>query len=125
VARQAGRRAGVPFRRSLFDTVVVKEWRLIARDPHLISQVLLQLVYLAAAAVPDPAQERRRRAGVGAGLACCAASLTGSLAWIIVSAEDAPDLLQSSPAPDARSPGQAGGRRSCRRCCWWRCRCCG
>lgn len=33
-------------RGSLFDTVVVKEWRLIARDPHLISQVLLQLVYL-------------------------------------------------------------------------------
>ena len=35
------------FGRPLFDVVVRKEWRLIARDPHLLSQVLLQLLYLA------------------------------------------------------------------------------
>jgi ABC-2 type transport system permease protein len=86
------------FRRSLFDTIVVKEWRLIARDPHLISQVLLQLIYLAPLlllilrnkAAPGPA--------IGAGLALLCSSLTASLAWITVSAEDAPDLLLSSPA---------------------------
>jgi ABC-2 type transport system permease protein len=100
-ARAAGKPAGelrLRFRRSLFDTVVVKEWRLIARDPHLISQVLLQLVYLAPLlflilrhnGTPGPA--------IGAGLAALSSSLAGSLAWIIVAAEDAPDLLRSSPA---------------------------
>jgi ABC-2 type transport system permease protein len=86
-------------RSSLFDTVVIKEWRLIARDPHLISQVLLQLVYLLpllfvilrGAATPLPS--------IGAALPLLCSSLTASLAWIMVSAEDAPDLLLSSPAP--------------------------
>src|SRR5206468_1473883 len=88
----------VRVRRSLFDTIVVKEWRLILRDPHLISQVLLQLVYmlplffliLRGAATPGPA--------IGAGLTLLCASLAASLAWIVISGEDAPDLLLSSPA---------------------------
>lgn len=88
----------VAVRRSLFDTIVIKEWRLIARDPHLISQVLLQLVYLLplfvlilrGADTPGPA--------IGAGLTALCASLASSLAWIVISAEDAPDLLLSSPA---------------------------
>ena len=86
------------FRRSLFDTVVVKEWRLIARDPHLIAQVLLQLIYLLPLlflilrnGTAGPAL------GTGLTMLCC--SLTGSLAWIVLSAEDAPDLLLSAPAP--------------------------
>jgi ABC-2 type transport system permease protein len=85
-------------RRGLFDTIVIKEWRLIARDPHLISQVLLQLVYLLplfflilrGADTPGPA--------IGAGLTLLCASLASSLAWIVISGEDAPDLLLSSPA---------------------------
>lgn len=85
-------------RRSLFDTIVVKEWRLIARDPHLISQVLLQVVYLVPlffvmlshASSPNPA--------IGAGVTVLCASLAASLAWIVISGEDAPDLLLSSPA---------------------------
>lgn len=85
-------------RRSLFDTIVVKEWRLIVRDPQLISQVLLQLIYLLPLFVlvmrggdtPGPA--------IGAGMTLLCASLASSLAWIVISAEDAPDLLLSSPA---------------------------
>jgi ABC-2 type transport system permease protein len=86
------------FRGSLFDTVVVKEWRLIARDPHLIAQVLLQLIYL----VPLLFLVMRGDAAgpaLGAGLTLLCSSLTGSLAWIVISAEDAPDLLLSAPAP--------------------------
>jgi ABC-2 type transport system permease protein len=100
-ARAAPRPSGAVafrFRRSLFDTVVVKEWRLIARDPHLISQVLLQLVYLAPLLFLILRRNEAPGPAIGAGLALLCSSLTGSLAWIIVSAEDAPDLLQSSPA---------------------------
>jgi ABC-2 type transport system permease protein len=94
------------FRRSLFDTVVVKEWRLIARDPHLISQVLLQLVYLVPLLFLILRKNDSPGPAIGAGLALLCSSLTSSLAWIIVSAEDAPDLLQSSPAA-ARTIGLA------------------
>ena len=86
------------FRRSLFDTVVVKEWRLILRDPHLIAQVLLQLVYLAPLLFLVLRNNDAPGPMIGAGMALLCSSLTGSLAWIIVAAEDAPDLLQSSPA---------------------------
>ena len=100
-ARVQARPAGAPrfrFRASLFDTIVVKEWRLIARDPHLIAQVLLQLVYL----VPLFALILRGDAvgpALGAGLTLLCSSLTGSLGWIVLSAEDAPDLLLAAPVP--------------------------
>jgi ABC-2 type transport system permease protein len=96
-ARPAGA-VGFRFRRSLFDTVVVKEWRLITRDPHLISQVLLQLVYLAPLLFLILRHNDAPGPAIGTGLALLCSSLSGSLAWIIVSAEDSPDLLQSSPA---------------------------
>jgi ABC-2 type transport system permease protein len=100
-ARAASKPAGqlrMHFRRSLFDAVVVKEWRLIARDPHLISQILLQLVYLAPMLFLVMRHDGAPGPAIGAGLALLSSSLTASLAWLIVSAEDAPDLLQSSPA---------------------------
>jgi ABC-2 type transport system permease protein len=86
-------------RSSLFDTIVIKEWRLIARDPQLISQVLLQCIYL----LPLLFVILRNNAPFGpalaAGLALLCSSLTGGIAWIVIAAEDAPDLLHSSPAP--------------------------
>lgn len=100
-ARAVAKPAGdmrLRFRRSLFDAVVVKEWRLISRDSHLISQVLLQLVYLAPLLFLILRKNDAPGPAIGAGLALLCSSLTGSLAWIIVSAEDAPDLLHSSPA---------------------------
>jgi ABC-2 type transport system permease protein len=97
VARPAGA-VGFRFRRSLFDTVVVKEWRLIARDPHLLSQVLLQLVYLVPLLFLILRKNDAPGPAIGTGLALLCSSLSSSLAWIIVAAEDAPDLLQSSPA---------------------------
>lgn len=99
-ARVPARRAGTlrfRFRASLFDTVVIKEWRLIARDPHLIAQVLLQLVYLAPLLLLIVRGDAAGPA-LGAGLTLLCSSLTGSLAWIVISAEDAPDLLLGAPA---------------------------
>jgi len=86
-------------RRSLFDTVVIKEWRLIARDPHLISQVLLQLIYLVPMLFLILSKGAAPLPPIGAALPLLCASLTASLAWIVISAEDAPDLLRSAPAP--------------------------
>jgi len=86
------------FGRSLLHVVLRKEWRLIARDPHLLSQVLLQLLYLLPLGFLILRSEQHAAPGVGAGLTMLAASLTTSLTWIIVAAEDAPDLLQASPA---------------------------
>ena len=100
-ARAVGKPAGelrMRFGRSLFDAVVVKEWRLIARDPHLISQVLLQLVYLAPLLFLVLRHNDTPGPAIGAGLAALSSSLAGSLAWIVVAAEDAPDLLRLSPA---------------------------
>ncbi|MFZ6745706.1 putative ABC transporter permease subunit [Undibacterium sp. JH2W] len=84
------------FGRSLRSTIILKEWRLIARDPNLISQVLLQLLYIA------PLfflifKSRALLPGVASGLVFMAASLAGSLIWIIIAAEDAPDLLRAAP----------------------------
>jgi ABC-2 type transport system permease protein len=97
-APPAGGSVRFRFRRSLFDTVVIKEWRLIARDPHLISQVLLQVVYLVPLLFLILRDSSVSGPAIAAGLTLLCSSLTGALAWIVISAEDAPDLLLSSPA---------------------------
>ena len=86
------------FGRHLFEVVLRKEWRLIARDPHLLSQVLLQLLYLLPIAFLVLQSHAQAGPGVAAGLVMLSGSLTASLTWIVVAAEDAPDLLQASPA---------------------------
>ena len=86
------------FRRSLFLTVVVKEWRLTVRDPHLLSQVLLQLLFLLPLFFLVFQRTDVQVQALGAGLALLCGSLTGALAWIALSAEDAPDLLLVAPA---------------------------
>lgn len=86
------------FGRSLFETVVRKEWRLIARDPHLISQVALQLIYLLPLCFIVFRRSEIQLPAVTAGLTLLCGSLTASLAWIVVLAEDAPDLLRLAPA---------------------------
>lgn len=85
------------FGRSLTHTVLVKEWRLIVRDPQLVSQVLLQLLYMLPLCGILLTNDHAPLANVGAGLAFVCSSLTSSLAWIIIAAEHAPDLLQAAP----------------------------
>jgi ABC-2 type transport system permease protein len=86
------------FGRHLLEVVLRKEWRLIARDPHLLSQVLLQLVYLVPLGFVVLRSDGGIVPGVAAGLVILAASLTASFTWIIVAAEEAPDLLLAAPA---------------------------
>ena len=86
------------FGRGLFAVVIRKEWLLILRDPHLISQVLLQLLYLLPLCFLIFRDKAPPLGAMGAGLTMLAGSLSSSLAWIVLLAEDAPDLLQSAPA---------------------------
>jgi len=79
-------------------TLIRKEWRLILRDPHLISQVLLQLLYLIPLLLVVFKKDGSQPLVVGAGLTLLCGSLSSSLAWIVLMAEEAPDLLHSSPA---------------------------
>ena len=94
---QKGQARAARFRTGLRRNIMIKEWRLIMRDPTLISQIFLQLLYL----LPMFFVILRGNVllpGVAAAITFLAASLAGSLIWIIVSAEDAPDLLRSAPA---------------------------
>lgn len=100
-ARTPAARKGAPrhrFGRSLFKTVVFKEWRLIARDPQLLSQVLLQLLYLLPLAFLIFKGNGMQLHAIGTGVTVLCSSLAGALAWIALSAEDAPELLALSPA---------------------------
>lgn len=87
------------FGRSLFATVLMKEWRLILRDPHLISQVALQLIYLLPLCFVIFQRSDAQLPMLAIALTLLCSSLAASLAWIVVSAEDAPDLLRLAPAP--------------------------
>lgn len=86
------------FGRGLAMTVIRKEWKLIARDPQLISQVLLQLLYLLPLCFMLVFKSSTVLPGLGASLTFLCTSLTTALAWLIIAAEDAPDLLRSAPA---------------------------
>jgi ABC-2 type transport system permease protein len=77
-----------------------KEWTLLWRDPWLVSQTLMQMLYLA-----PPAVMLWRSFGSSGGafnllvpvLVMAAGQLAGGLAWLTISGEDAPDLVATAP----------------------------
>src|ERR671931_212086 len=79
-----------------------KEWTLLKRDPWLLSQTLMQVLYLL-----PPALLLWRSFGEGDGalvllvpvLVMAAGQLAGGLAWLAISGEDAPDLVATAPVP--------------------------
>lgn len=101
-ARAGGRGARRAFAAGPFLAILRKELLLIGRDAALLSQVLLRVLYL----IPTALLLSRNAAhGTGAALAggagvvaFLAGQVAGSLAWITLSAEEAPDLLAVSPA---------------------------
>ncbi|MBU1336133.1 MAG: permease [Alphaproteobacteria bacterium] len=78
----------------------IKEWRLLQRDPWLLSQTLMQILYL----VP-PALLLWMNFGDSGGafvvvvpvLVMAAGQLAGGLAWLAISGEDAHDLVVTAP----------------------------
>jgi ABC-2 type transport system permease protein len=89
-------------RRSAARTLRQKEWTLLARDPWLVSQTLMQILYLL-----PPALMLWRSYGEDTGvlivlvpvLVMAAGQLAGGLAWLAISGEDAPDLVATAPIP--------------------------
>jgi ABC-2 type transport system permease protein len=82
-----------------------KEWLLLWRDPWLMSQSLMQLLYL----LPPFFLLSRMFYGEGHSAALlvpvfimAAGQLAGGLAWLAISGEDAPDLIASAPVTAAR-----------------------
>jgi len=111
-APSAGRsRRGSEFRRtSPRQALRRKEWTLLRRDPWLVSQTLMQMLYLIPPAVLlwrsfDNGQTGSNGAYYGAYqllvpvLVMAAGQLAGGLAWLAISGEDAPDLVASAPVP--------------------------
>jgi ABC-2 type transport system permease protein len=99
VVRQ--RRWSTPFRvRSVSRVLREKEWMLLARDPWLMSQTLMQLLYLLPPAV---FLWRTFHSGTDAYvllvpvMVMAAGHLGGNLAWLSISGEDAPDLIATAP----------------------------
>jgi ABC-2 type transport system permease protein len=77
-----------------------KEWTLLRRDPWLVSQTLMQLLYL----LPPAFLLWRGFGGEGASqvllvpvLVMAAGQLAGGLAWLAISGEDAPELIATAP----------------------------
>jgi ABC-2 type transport system permease protein len=78
----------------------VKEWKLLRRDPWLMSQTLMQILYLL-----PPALLLWVNFGQNAGafvvavpvLVMAAGQLSGGLAWLAISGEDAHDLVATAP----------------------------
>ena len=99
--RVAQRHGAVNFRpRSQKQQLRVKEWKLLARDPWLLSQTLMQVLYLF-----PPALLLWINYGQSAGtyvvvipvLVMAAGQLSGGLSWLAISGEDAHDLVVTAP----------------------------
>jgi ABC-2 type transport system permease protein len=88
--------AARPFRTGLWRIVLAKELTLVARDPALIARTLLQLLYLLPLFLVL-LRKSQPPALAAAALVMLAMSLAGTLAWLTMSGEEAPELLASAP----------------------------
>ncbi|RAK60630.1 hypothetical protein DJ021_12835 [Phenylobacterium hankyongense] len=100
---RAGAAGGPAFAAGAFAVTLRKELRLLARDPALLSQVLLRVLYILPLGFVLLRQAVSHQSvvlpGSAAALVVLAGQVAGSLAWITISAEDAPDLLACAPTP--------------------------
>ncbi|MBR0779447.1 permease [Bradyrhizobium diazoefficiens] len=77
-----------------------KEFMLLWRDPWLISQSLMQLLYLVPPALllwRSFADNSEARMLITPVMVMAAGQLAGGLAWLTISGEDAPDLVATAP----------------------------
>jgi ABC-2 type transport system permease protein len=95
------------FHTGLDRTLIVKELRLLRRDPALLSQVLLRTLYVLPfgfiLARDSARHEFAALAGAVGILTFITSQVSATLAWITISAEDAPDLIASAPISLSRA----------------------
>ncbi len=91
------RRAGARFGGSPFAVLFGKELRLLGRDPELIAQIGQQLVFMVPVLALIFTDGRITPARMAAAGVFLGGALASSLAWLVIAAEDAPDLIQSAP----------------------------
>ena len=94
--------APLRFRGGVTQAIVRKEWRLILRDPQLIVQVLMQLLYLLPMVVLIFKSDSPSLPGIATAMTMVTLMLTASIAWLVIAAEDAPDLLATAPLGHGR-----------------------
>jgi ABC-2 type transport system permease protein len=103
--RQRGSRSTAFRGRSRQQALRWKEFVLLRRDPWLMSQSLMQLLYL----VPPALMLWRSFSDSSAAIVLitpvivmAAGQLAGGLAWLTISGEDAADLIATAPIPPSR-----------------------
>ena len=80
--------------------LVHKELTLIARDPWLVSQTLMQVLYLIPPAVMlwvSFGENTEISVIIAPVIVMAVGQLAGGLAWLTISGEDAPDLIATAP----------------------------
>lgn len=101
VARRPGGRSDAlaprAFRGGLGRILLVKELRLLGRDPELIAAISLQLAYMVPAFALIFIGGAVTPARLAAAAVLFAGLLPASLAWLTICGEDAPDLLAAAP----------------------------
>lgn len=100
-------RAPRPFNTNLNRVVLLKEWRMIWRNPYIISQVVISIIFfipLMFLLLRDDATNQFASLGAIATTASplIGMSLVAGLALICLSGEEAPDLLRSAPVRGPR-----------------------
>jgi ABC-2 type transport system permease protein len=92
-------------RRSPGSALRHKEWTLLIRDPWLVSQTLMQILYLLPPALMLWLSFRESGTAlvvVVPVVVMAAGQLAGGLAWLSISGEDAPDLVATAPVTARR-----------------------
>lgn len=100
----ADNRAARVFRSGLLRVLLLKEWKLILRDMQVISQALVQVLYLLPLIFIGLKSGPLNLVIIPA-LVAVASMLAGNLAWITINAEDAPELVATAPVPISRILG--------------------
>jgi ABC-2 type transport system permease protein len=82
-----------------------KEFMLLRRDPWLVSQTLMQLLYLVPPALllwRSFSDSSLAIVLIAPVVVMAAGQLAGGLGWLTISGEDAPDLVAGAPLPPSR-----------------------
>ncbi|MBU6165689.1 MAG: hypothetical protein KGQ52_06110 [Alphaproteobacteria bacterium] len=98
-AINAGRGPAARFGGSPLAVLFAKELRLLRRDPELVAQIGQQLVFMVpiiALIFTGGSITPGRLAAAGVFVS---GALASSLAWLVIAAEDAPDLIAAAPVP--------------------------